>query len=64
MAAPRGTTASEPAGAGARPELAYVANNGSATVTPIRIATGTALRPVKVGGFPGAILITVSAARS
>ena len=37
--------------------IAYVAS-GSGTVTPIRTATNTALRPIKVGFNPGAIAIT------
>ena len=38
--------------------IAYVASDGSGTVTPIRTATNTALRPIKVGFNPGAIAIT------
>ena len=36
---------------------AYVVNSGSGTVTSIQISNNTALRPIKVGGFPTAILI-------
>jgi DNA-binding beta-propeller fold protein YncE len=44
----------------AHPVTAYVVNfnNGSGTVTPIRTATNTALKPVKVGSGPVAIAIT------
>ena len=38
--------------------IAYVANAGSGTVTPIRTATNTALRPIKTGRTPAAIAIT------
>ena len=37
---------------------AYVVNSGSGTVTPIRAADGTALKPIKVGSNPDAIAIT------
>ena len=37
---------------------AYVANNGGDHVTPIRIATNTALKAIKVGSGPYAIAIT------
>lgn len=33
-------------------------NSPSGWVTPIRTASNTALRPIKVAGFPGAVLIT------
>jgi len=36
---------------------AYIANAGSATVTPIRTATNTAGNPIKVGVRPAAIAI-------
>ena len=36
----------------------YVTNVGSGTVTPIRTATNTALRPIKLQGLPVAVLIT------
>jgi YVTN family beta-propeller protein len=39
-------------------KTAYVANYGSGTVTPIQIATNTALPPITVGIDPGAIAIT------
>ena len=39
-------------------DLAYVANDGSGTVTPITTATNTAGKPVKVGLHPGQIVIT------
>jgi len=39
-------------------KTAYVANSGSGTVTPIRTATNTALKPIKVGLVPIAIAIT------
>jgi YVTN family beta-propeller protein len=39
-------------------KTAYLVNSESGTVTPIRVATNTALPPVKVGGFPDAIAIT------
>jgi DNA-binding beta-propeller fold protein YncE len=35
-----------------------VGNNASGTVTPIRIATNTALPPIRTGGNPFAIAIT------
>ena len=38
--------------------IAYVANAGSGTVTPIRTATNTALAPIKAGASPAAIVIT------
>src|SRR5215472_8962236 len=38
--------------------IAYVANPGSGTVTPIRTATNTALPPIKVGPNPEALAIT------
>jgi YVTN family beta-propeller protein len=38
--------------------IAYVVNQGSGTVTPIRAATSTALPPIKVGVSPEAIAIT------
>jgi len=38
--------------------IAYVVNEESGTVTPIRIATNTALPPVKAGRAPNAIAIT------
>ena len=47
--------------AGASPAhlaIAYVANSGSGTVTPIRTATGTALPSIKTGSGPDAIAIT------
>ena len=34
---------------------AYMANSQSGSVTPIRVATNTALRPIHVGGYPTAI---------
>ena len=37
---------------------AYVANRDAGTVTPIRTATNTALRAIKVGDEPSAIAIT------
>jgi YVTN family beta-propeller protein len=39
-------------------KTAYVVNLNSRTVTPIRTATNTALKPVKVRGLPVAIAIT------
>jgi YVTN family beta-propeller protein len=36
----------------------YVANGASGTVTPIRTATNTALKPIKTGQLPWAIAIT------
>ena len=42
-------------------KIAYVANQGfggTGTVTPIRIATGTALKAIAVGQDPFAIAIT------
>ena len=39
-------------------QVAYVANLYSASVTPIRVATGTALPVIKVGYWPDAIAIT------
>ena len=42
----------------ARGPIVYVANSGSGTVTPIRTATNTALKPVKTGRLPQAIAIT------
>src|SRR5215469_16626181 len=39
-------------------KTAYVVNNGSGTVTPIRTATNTALKAIKVGIGPFAIAIT------
>jgi YVTN family beta-propeller protein len=39
-------------------KTAYVTNTGSDTVTPIRTATNTALKPVKVGDLPYGIAIT------
>jgi YVTN family beta-propeller protein len=48
-----------PQGAGrAQRVIAYVANRGSGTVTPIRTATNTALPPIKAGDGPAAIVIT------
>jgi YVTN family beta-propeller protein len=41
----------------ARRAVAYVANEGSGTVTPIRTATNTALPPVRTGRNPDAIAI-------
>ena len=38
--------------------IAYVVNAGSGTVTPIRTATNTALKPIKTGRLPQAIAIT------
>jgi YVTN family beta-propeller protein len=38
--------------------IAYVVNQNSGTVTPIRTATNTALTPIKVGRSPYAIAIT------
>jgi YVTN family beta-propeller protein len=38
--------------------IAYVIYQNSGTVTPIRTATNTALKPIKVGAFPVAIAIT------
>ena len=38
--------------------IAYVVNEESGTVTPIRTATNTALPPVKVGRAPNAIAVT------
>jgi len=38
--------------------IAYVANAGSGTVTPIRTATNTALPPIKAGDNPDFIAIT------
>jgi len=59
---------SGPAGAGAagaaspawavQPVTAYVASHGAGTVTPIRAATSTALKAIKVGNGPVAIAIT------
>jgi hypothetical protein len=49
------------AAAGASPAhrvIAYVADAGSGTVTPIRTATNTALPPIKTGRIPIAIVIT------
>jgi len=40
------------------PVTAYVANRFDSTVTPVRAATNTALKPVKVGNLPSAIAIT------
>ena len=40
------------------PVTAYVANQDSGTVSPIRIAANTALKPIKVGIWPFAIAIT------
>jgi len=34
------------------PATGYVANAGSATVTPVRIATGIPGTPIKTGTFP------------
>jgi YVTN family beta-propeller protein len=45
------------AGSG-HPVTAYVANFYSGTVTPIRTATNTALKAIKVSGTPYAIAIT------
>jgi YVTN family beta-propeller protein len=42
----------------ARPVTAYIVNNGSDTVTPIRTATKTAGKAIKVGSEPDAIAIT------
>ena len=39
-------------------KTAYVANEGSNTVTPITVATGTAGTPITVGSTPDAIAIT------
>jgi YVTN family beta-propeller protein len=39
-------------------KTAYVTNYASGTVTPIRTATNTALRAVKVGTHPVAIALT------
>jgi YVTN family beta-propeller protein len=39
-------------------KTAYVTNASSDTVTPIRIATGTRLAPIKLGGIPVAVAIT------
>ena len=48
-----------PAGpAPARPAIAYVANDVSGTVTPIQVATNTALTPVKAGRYPAVIAVT------
>ena len=52
-----GTTSRAPAPAG-DPVTAYVAGYGSGTVTPIRTATNTALKSIKVGVHPDAIAIT------
>lgn len=41
-----------------RPVIAYVANGGSDTVTPIRTATNTAGKAIRVGQGPDAIAIT------
>ena len=38
-------------------KTAYVTNDGSGTVTPIRTATNTALSPIEVGFYPWAIAI-------
>src|SRR5262249_40306894 len=38
--------------------IAYVADAGSGTVTPIRTATNTALPPIKVGRAPDTLAIT------
>src|ERR1019366_8813471 len=40
------------------PVTAYVANQGSDTVTPIRTATNTALKAINVGDDPQSIAIT------
>ena len=42
----------------AHPVTAYVVNSSSDTVTPIRAATNTAGKAIKVGHFPDAIAIT------
>src|SRR5258708_12685164 len=42
------------------PVIAYVVNPASGTVTPIRTATNTALKAIKVGFAPLAIAITAS----
>ena len=39
-------------------KTAYVTNAGSGTVTPIRTATSTALKPIKATGLPVWIAIT------
>src|SRR5690242_4882269 len=45
----------------AHPVIAYVTAGGThtGTVTPIRTATNTALRPVKVGQSPEAVAVTL-----
>ena len=40
------------------PITAYVSDYGSSAVTPISPHTSTAGKPIKVGGYPGAIAIT------
>ncbi|HEV2373296.1 MAG TPA: YncE family protein [Streptosporangiaceae bacterium] len=40
------------------PLTAYVTDQGSATVTPIDVATNTALRPIEVGSAPLAVAVT------
>src|SRR5260370_9062791 len=45
---------------GTDPVIAYVVNPASGTVTPIRTATNTALKAIKVGFAPLAIAITPS----
>jgi DNA-binding beta-propeller fold protein YncE len=38
--------------------MAYTSNGNNGTVTPIRLATNTALKPIRVGTRPDAIAIT------
>ncbi|HUD38671.1 MAG TPA: YncE family protein [Streptosporangiaceae bacterium] len=39
-------------------QLLYALNGGSDTVTPIQVATNTAMKPIKVGGSPTSIAFT------
>jgi hyaluronoglucosaminidase len=52
------TTRAPVLAASAVPMTAYVVSYGSATVTPIRVATNRALRTIRVGVRPDAIAIT------
>ena len=56
--AARAVPATGPRAAGATGVTAYVTNSLSGTVTPIRTATNTPGKAIKVGSNPGAIAIT------
>ena len=53
------TTGRRPVNIAVTPDgkTAYVANDGSDTVTPIQVATNTAIKPIITGSYPEAITI-------